>query len=293
MMWTNLRFRFSVLGLSLLAASAGQATAGLAELSTDRFGYTGTYTRYETLADAQNGTGAVGGGDVVQRDVSLYIVNDSPQFYSDATYLQTAWWYSTISPGNNNPSNTNLSFAQLVNDPAAGYPSLSGTADAYWTSSALNELRITASGTGVTRASRFGDEGSANKVAAATNGLFLSYSLDATFSGLNTATYNPSTGAYESYGDPDGITVAGTFSALFQNTSATNPELNGFYTIELTFNNNSWVYLNQDSLVGAYPDFPSSVFGAATVVPEPSSLVLAGLGALGAAAGVVRRRRAS
>lgn len=297
MQFMRLRFGFSILTLGALAVSAGQAAAGVTELASDRFGYEGTYTKYATLSDAQNHVNPLGTGDVLQRDLSMYIVRDSPSFYSDATYFTTAWFYTTTGPGlgAGNPSNTNLSFLQIANDPSVGLGPLIGTADAYWTSAALNEFRITASGTGAdgaNSAARFGDADSANKAASATQGEFVSYNLDATFSGLNPAVYNPTTGAYESNGDPAGVSVAGTFTALFHNTSATNPASNGFYTIDLTLNTASWAYANRDSLNDVYP-FTPSLYGASAVVPEPASLVLAGLGVLGALAHVRHRRRAA
>lgn len=296
--WTKLRIGFSILALGALAASVGQAKAGVTELSTDRFGYTGTYTKYATLADAQAQTNAIGSGNVVQRDLSLSIVNNSPSYYNDSTYIMTAWYYTTTGPsyGYNNPNNTNLSFLQIANDPNVGLAPLIGTANAYWTSPALNEFHITASGTNADQANsaaRFGDTDAANKASSATFGVFLSYNLSATFSGLNTAVYNPVTGAYESTGDPNGIAVNGTFTALFQNTSATNPLSNGFYTIDLSLNPISWAYANRDSLDTDIYAFPPSLFGASNVVPEPSSLVLAGLGALGALFHVRRRRNAA
>jgi hypothetical protein len=289
--------RLSALTLGVVVLAAGQVTAGVVELASDRFGYSGTYTKYDTKDDALNGTNSVGTGLVNQRDLSLFIAKDSPNFYTDSTYILTAWYYTTTNsgPGYGNASNTNLSFLQIANDPAAGLAPLIGTADAYWTSPALNEFHISASGAnanGSNSAARFGDQDAANKAASATAGTFLSYNLDATFSGLNTAVYNPITGAYESTGDPDGISVNGTFTALFQNTSTTNPASNGFYAINLTLNTTNWAYDNRADLQGQY-QYSDSLFGASNVVPEPSSVVLAGLGVLGVLVHARRRRRDS
>jgi hypothetical protein len=280
-----------ILALGLLVAAPSLATAGT-ELSTDRFGYTGSYTKYATLADAQAGTNAIGTGTVQQRDLSLYFVNNAPAFYTDANIISTAWYYTTQTQGYGwgNPNNTNLSFLQMYNDPAQGLSPLIGTADSYWTSAALNEFHITASGAGANTtnaAARFGDTDSAS-TGGATAGTFHSYNLEATISGLNTAVYDSLTGFYESTGDPNGVSVTGTFTALFENTSPHAPS-NGFYKINLTLNNTSWAYDNQGSLQGI--PFGTSIYGSTNVVPEPSSLVLAGLGGLGFGVTALRRRR--
>lgn len=67
-------------------------------ISTDRFGYTGTVYRYDTLANAQTHNGVTGLVETIavgNRDLSLFIVNGFPQYYSDANVIMSAWWYTT------------------------------------------------------------------------------------------------------------------------------------------------------------------------------------------------------
>lgn len=279
MPWMKFRIGVLTLTLGMLAASHGRAMASF-ELSTDRFGFSGTYTRYATQADAEAGTGAIATGTVEQRDMSLALDDN-------ASYITTAWWYTQDSQGRTgwgNPSNTNLSFLQIYDPPSV-------TANGYWTSGALNEFRITASGSDSTVNARFGTTDTA---AADSRGQFLSYSLDATFSGLNTAV-DTGSNTFRSTGDPNGIAVNGTFTALFQNTSTSNPSLNGFYVVNLTLNSTSWVYDNQNSLTGdaSYSHYQPSVFESSVVAPEPSTLGLAGMGVMAALIHARRRRRAS
>ena len=114
--------------------------------------------------------------------------------------------------------------------------------------------------------------------AAITAGVYHSYELDVTFSGLNgSRTGN----VISATGHPG--SVLGTFTAIFENTNANRPDLHGFYVADFEFNMNSWAFDNRHDLHGALVD---SVF--ITVVPTPSA-ALAGFGLMGITA--LRRRR--
>ena len=93
--------------------------------STDRFGYTGTVTRYDTEADARN---AVNATEVVaieddgtpdnaheHRDASFSFVNNASDYGTDQNILMGSWWYTTNTLGQgpgwgNHHGNTGIGF---------------------------------------------------------------------------------------------------------------------------------------------------------------------------------------
>jgi len=249
------------------------ARGDLTELASDRFGYTGSYTTYNSLSDAQNMTNSVGSGTIGQTDLSMFFTNNAentPNPYTNSNYFLTAWFYTTTGPnqGDNNPNNQVANFIQIANDPALLSVPLIGTANAHWSSS-LTQFTIAASGANAdytNSVARFltplGD----------TSTTFLSYSLNATFSGLNKASFNPTDGAYESTGDTAGMSVNGTFTALAYNSTT-----GGYYDINLALNTTSYVYSNLSNLDSSVYAYTPSFFSASAVVPEPSSMAVVGL----------------
>ena len=100
-------------GLALAALTcAGLAQAVPLNVGYDNFTYSGTVTRYATLADAQNQANATGGPYTIQtatnnsplparatrsnaRDGNLSVTSAAPAAYgSDVTYLSTAWYFT-------------------------------------------------------------------------------------------------------------------------------------------------------------------------------------------------------
>lgn len=259
----------------------------ITQMGSNAFGYTGSYTQYNTLADAQNMANSVGSGTIGQTDLSLFFSNNMPtsgvDYYPNANYFQTAWFYSTSTapgamPGDGNPSNNLNNFIQIANDTNLGDP-LIGTSSSYWNAS-LTQYTLTASGSDADLANSAARFLSANSGGSTNNpnSGFVSYSLNATFSGLNAATYVASDQAYASYGDTATMSVSGTFTAIFYDANS------GLYDdISLTLNNISWAYDNQNAINEAaagnanlYSYMPGWFISSA-VVPEPSSLTLAAI----------------
>jgi len=270
-----------------LAAPALAGSTGY--ISTDRFGYGGTVVRYDTLADAQSGSNAVDTINVTERDMSLFVVSDSASTgyaANDYNIITSSWWYTTIGPGagaGNTHGNTGVGFMQLFDDNGStdtnvdmGFSGFDGTN--------YTEFALSMMGENATTADDYARLSAIDNVND--GGEWLSYQLDLTATGL--LGVDDGFGFVTSTNHP--TSVNGTFTGLFQLTENQTSDANqGFYVVNFALNMDNWAYDNRDNLVGPYPDFADSEFGAA-VVPLPPA-ALAGFGMLAGIAGVRNLRR--
>lgn len=267
-----------LLGLMMSAAQAGFV------VSTDRVSYSGTVATYDSLTDAQtrtNGTSSIipvrntdAPYDTASRDLGMLFVDDVASYYSDTAIFMTAWYYTMNTDhgeysGWGNPNNTNNGFIQIYDEGNDTIVSQSG----YWNST-LDTFTLVVTGGYASYDDAYSrlwhtENGGA---AETTKGDFVSWSLNITFSGLS-AVYNAVEGGYEANGEP--AAVSGSFAAVFENTSTTALQYNGYYSADLTFGMDSWAYANSDALYGDYYD---SYFFSTDVVPVPASTPLALLG---------------
>lgn len=262
----------------IVAVGLAQATAG-GLVSTDRFGYTGVVTRYDTLSDAENGVNAVGTYDIGNRDLSLYISND----YAGLTnwnVIMGSWWYTTDPSGSagwgNVTGNSGRGFVQLYDKNSLSVTSFSGKfggfVGTYYTTYNLSVTGANADY--ANQYSRFWVDyqgGGADKV------IYIKYALNLTATGLE----GIQAGSFiESNNHPTGVT--GTYTGIFQNVSTTYAQNNGFYTYTLNLDMDNWAYANQGKLTG--DPFAKSYFGEA--VPGPAAALPFAIGLLAA-----RRRR--
>jgi hypothetical protein len=222
---------------SLVLALGNAASAGV-YASTDRCSYTGTLTKYATLADAQARTNPTGGPwtipnrvtgapyDTPWRDVGIYFVKDAPAFGSDFNYFTTDWWYSTPPnarySGANNPNNTGVGFIQIYDDDSSTDTSFMGYFDP-----TLTQFTLKVTGQNATNAAEYARLWDAAGTSPNDRGTFHTYELNATFGGL-VATWNAASALYEATGQP--TSVSGTFKAVFESTSAANT----FYVVDWT-----------------------------------------------------------
>ncbi len=284
----------------IVAAVAGLATMAFADakfiVSTDRVSYTGTLTKYATLADAQAQTNPVGGPytipnrdtaapyNTAYRDAGMYFVKNMPAYDpQDANILLTAWWYTTdpnhgAYSGWGNPNNTNTGFLQLYDGDGstetAASASFSDWDGTYWTTFTLEVNGLNAIYDANDPSNDYARLWHAPGIGGAgglTKGIFHTYDLDVTFGGLQGQAVG---GDIVATDHPD--SVVGTFTGIFENTNTLDPQYNGFYVIDYTFGMDNWAWGNQGDLNGAFSD---SLFA----VPAPGAVVLGmiGLGLIG------------
>ena len=278
------RFMLSTILVGLLAANAWAGTQGV--ISTDRFGYTGTVTRYDTLADAQNDTNAVNNYTIGNRDLSLYIVNGDPGYDADVNVIMGSWWYSTDPSGSagygNTTGNSGQGFVQLYDEDSSTDNSVSfefqnfdGT---YWT-----EFAMSISGTNADYPSDYARFWVDYQGSGADKVVYHEYALNLVAGGLEGTETVP--GVIQATNHPTSVT--GTYEGIFENVSTTYPANNGFYRFSLALDTTNWAWDNSGALTYPAEGFAPSYFAT---VPEPASLTMVGLG-LAAGVMLLRRKR--
>ncbi|HMO14855.1 MAG TPA: PEP-CTERM sorting domain-containing protein [Pirellulaceae bacterium] len=270
------RILFVVVGCGISCWFASVALSQDFFFASDRFGYTGTVTVYDSFADAQNQVNPRSGPhSAPQRDLSLYFNLGTSLIANDFAAFFTAWYYTTAGgapySGSGNPNNTNHGFLQFYDDGATTTLNVTGM----WSVLDLNNpgsSEFTLSGSGVNATSNaaltrlWNAPSLASGPSSLTIGDLLEWDLMVVAGGL---TVSADTEYFYSADHP--TNVSGHIRGIFHNTNV-DPTVNGFYRFDFSINMNNWAWDNRDSLNG---DFRGSFF--ATVVPEPASGILIGL----------------
>ncbi len=271
--------------LITIAATLATATTSVAlaadggVISTDRFGYEGTITRYNTLIDAQMGLNSMETLNIMDRDLSLYVANnDSTE--SDFNYMAGSWWYTTNPNGvagwGNTTGNTGPGFMQLYDDDASTDINVSMDFN-NWNGTHYTQFDLSVEGAGA-------DAADAARLSAYDNlndgGIWHSYAMNISATGLEGVMTAP--GIIEATNQPVG--VSGSITAIFEITeNQTNGDSIGCYAVDFNLTMNNWAFANRDNLTGDYM-FADSFF---RTVPTPGSVaILAMTGLFGS-----RRRR--
>ena len=258
-----------ILLLALLETAAAQAQIAVV---SDRFAYTGSVTRYASLADAQTSANSLATFSLAgaNRDIEIIITRGIPTV-PDFTYIGTKW-------ANGNPGNGNHGYVQV--------PIGAGTQVApmaYWDiSRSAYVFDIHGSNTFAPASTLLWNGTDSN----GQDGTFLEYDLSLVVAGLVPAVQIPSWNTYISNSDPSA--VVGRFSGLFLNSSS-EAAANGYYSFDLSLNLDSWLYANRNDPASPAA-YSESLFIAPAVVPEPSSFGMIAAGVL-LALGVFRRFR--
>lgn len=275
-----MRSRSRILLALAVAAILSPATADAqgGYVSTDRLGYTGTVTRFGSQADALSNTNGTTYA-WPQRDLNVYFVDNNAAFSGGLpsyAYFLNVWWPN----GGNTPSNSNNGLIQLADNGGETVTSQSYT----WTDNARTSFAFAAAGgNSVYGCSGSGDCGRLfNGTSMSSAVIFHNYLIALNATGLTPATFNATTGVWESTSEPG--SVSGSMSGLVQNVSIGDPGSNGWYTYDLSINGTSFASQNYSN------DLGDSVFGSAvTVTPEPASMMLFATGLVGVA--FMRRRK--
>ena len=256
-------------------------------VKSDRFGYSGTITRYSD-AELNNQVDMI---NVTERDLSLYTVFGSAN-ESAAAVAMGSWWYSIAVDSNGEPKgdgwgnshgNTGAGFMQYYNygdfedasqitDVSFGFDNFDGT---HWTDFSFS-MNI-----------QNGD--AASRLSAPSNnndgGVFLDMNIAFQATGLEGLQVGD---MIQATGEP--ASVSGNINGIFMGTTVNGNQNNSaYYTFDFDLNMDNWAYENRDNLVGS--QFPTSEFAVQVAqVPEPGILGLLGLGLTGLALNRRRKR---
>jgi len=234
---------FIYVALSSLAQGQLNSYDGTGVFITDRFGYSGSIIRYASLSDARNGVNSLDTTSVSNRDLSVYVVNNTG---ADQMIVMESWYY-TAEDGSRDISGAG--FLQL-SDSSAEDVSI-GFHDMF--------TKCTLSLRGDGAGGRFS---TANDMGGGCDtGRFLEYELDISAGGLNgvSSLHNPvdlgggilgMAIVAEAYDHPG--SGSGSIEGIFENTNSICPEFNGFYVFDLSISMSNWAYANAGDFQDSY-----------------------------------------
>lgn len=243
----------------LAAVGLWSAVSGAAQAQylfySDSFNFSGSWSSYNSLSDAQSGSNAVGSGAWASQPFTIFADGTAAN-----NIFQTAFY---AIPG--------LPPFLGVYDPTPG--TLQNT-NVFFDGSDKS-ANITQSGSTQGGTSRFDPTGALSP--GASGGDWLSYAFNAKAAGIDFP--NPAgTPPYQSFSNPS--SVSGAFSGIFQNTGAGGTGL--FYAVDLTGSFGGARALGQ-------PINPTDAFISGTI-PEPTSCIAFAM-VFAASAGYGYRRR--
>lgn len=212
--------------------------------SSERFGYVGTISVYNTFSDAMSRRMPRHSNiPIPQRDGALYCARAMGGEYGEFNAVLTNWYASPNRDGTNNPNNRNEGFFQMYDSSGENWQNQS----AYW-SQDRKTFTVEARGRNASYPSqenpgqyaRLWNAGASPGSGESTKGTYLRYEYRFVATGLN----GQDDGSGFILSEVNAASYSGRFWAVFQNESERHPESNGFYVVEVTFNNTSWAKTN-------------------------------------------------
>lgn len=219
-------------------------------VSCERFGYIGTVSVYNSFAEAQSGRNPrYSNLAVPQRGGSIYMAKAMGGEYGEFNAFLTNW-YSTTDPnpeqnvGKGNPHNTNVGFLQIYDNNADNWQNQTAS----WNKT-KNVFTFESKGKNASYPSqsnpgeyaRLWNAGAPNGSGEATKGTYLQYEIKFVASGI-VGTDGDNDGFIEYQGNNG--TYSGYYRAIFRNESERFPASNGWYVVNVTFNNDCWAVTN-------------------------------------------------
>lgn len=208
--------------------------------SSERFGYLGTVSVYNTLKDAKSGKNARCSDQVwPQRDGGIFAVKGAPEYFVDSNEILTNWWANNGA----SPSDTNEGFFQLYDENADTWQNQKAS----W-SHDRNTFTLKVKGRNATYVSKADPRDYARLWNACavqgsgetTRGTFLTYDYKLVATGLH-GVEGPEDFIKNTTNASD---YRGHFRGIFRNESVESPASNGYYVFDLQFNNISWAAAN-------------------------------------------------
>jgi len=218
--------------------------------SSERFGYTGVVSVYDTWAEANSGRNERCSEGWPQRDGAIFAVKNAPEYYFDANLILTNWYANN----GGSPSNTNEGFFQLYDLDANAWQNQKAS----W-SRDLNTFTVRGKGRNAT----YGSEDPMDYArlwnacvnagsGETTRGTFLRYEYVLIATGLN-GVEDPSRFITNT---TNASNYSGYFRGIFRNESTESPASNGYYVFDLQFNNTSWAADNNCGYDAGTPQSP-------------------------------------
>ena len=221
--------------------------------SSERFGYTGVVSVYDTWAEANSGRNERCSEVWPNRDGAIFAVKNAPEYWVDSNLILTNWFANN----GGSPSNTNEGFFQLYDDNANAWQNQKAS----WTRD-LNTFMVRGKGRDATYGSpdpmdyaRLWNACATPGSGETTIGTFLRYEYVFIATGLN-GVEDPSRFITNTTNASD---YSGYFRGIFHNESTTSSESNGYYVFDLQFNSTSWAAANNCGYDGGATQTPPCV----------------------------------
>lgn len=290
------RSTFRICLAAVTVACGGGVDAAPLSVAFENFTYSGTVTRYATLANAQDRLNSTGGPYTIQtavdgtrqtrpnaRDGQISVNSETPVAYgTPLTYLSTVWYFTTTpasGDGWGNPNNTNEGFIQYYLN---SNPTVTGGWRPGYTQFQLGVAGGNGDDLDAARLWPAPDSGAS----AISSGTFVEFNLNVSAAFSTPAVLNTTTNWYETNAMPSSVT--GTINGIFLNQGS-DLAYHGYYVFNFNISGpGSWAEDSRATWSGgtsptsrwAAPAAAAPATGAVAAVPTLNEITLTLLGLL-------------